>query len=100
VKALPRDAEPDHDTVARFISNQALAVKDLFARVPLKCHVPGLTGGESSALDGREPPSNADKECPGTFEELGKKKKGLEALMGKIIARHIQFDKQAAGETG
>jgi transposase len=98
VKALARDAEPDHDTVAHFISSQAEAGKDLFAQALLKCHALGLTGGELFAIDGREPPSNAAKEWPGALEELEKKKKGLEALMGKIIERHIQFDKQAAGE--
>jgi transposase len=53
VKALARDAEPDHGAIARFISSQAEAVKDLFARVPLKCHALGLTGGELFAIDGR-----------------------------------------------
>jgi hypothetical protein len=62
---LARDAEPDHGAVARFISSQALAVKDLFARAPLKCYALGLTGGELFAIDGRELPSNAAKERPG-----------------------------------
>jgi hypothetical protein len=53
VKAPARDAEPDHGAIARFISSQALAVKDLFARVLLKCHALGLIGGELFAMDGR-----------------------------------------------
>jgi hypothetical protein len=90
VKALARDAEPDHDTVAHFISSQAPAVKDFFAQVLLKCYAPGLTGGELFAIDGCKLPSNAAREWSGTLEELGKKKKDLETLMGKIIAQHIQ----------
>jgi hypothetical protein len=64
-------------------------VKDLFAQVLLKCYALGLTGGELCDIDGYKPPSNAAKEWSGTFEELGKRKKYLEALMGKIIAQHI-----------
>ncbi|MDR1469268.1 MAG: hypothetical protein LBT00_08235 [Spirochaetaceae bacterium] len=85
VKALARDAEPNHDTIARFISSQAEAVKDLFAQVLLKCYALGLIGGELFAIDGCKLPSNAAKEWSGTLEELGKKKKDLEALMEKII---------------
>jgi hypothetical protein len=98
VKALAWDADPDHDTIARFISSQGEAVKGLFVRVLLKCCALGLTGGELFAIDGCKPPSNAAKEWPGTLEELRKKKKDREALMGKIIARHIRLDKESAKE--
>ncbi|MDR1469735.1 MAG: transposase [Spirochaetaceae bacterium] len=98
VKALARDAEPDHDTIAHFISSQAEAVKGLFAQVLLTCYALGLIGGELFAIDGCKLPSNAAKEWSGTLEELGKKKKDLEALMEKIIAQHVQFDKQAGEE--
>jgi hypothetical protein len=98
VKALAWDAEPDHDTIAHFISSQAEAVKDLFAQVLLKCYALGLIGGELFAIDGRKLPSNASKEWSGTLEELGKKKQDLERLMEKIIAQHIQLDKESAKE--
>jgi hypothetical protein len=55
-------------------------VKDLFAQVLLKCYALGLIGGELFAIDGCKLPSNAAKEWSGTLEELGKKKKDLEAL--------------------
>jgi hypothetical protein len=93
VKALARDAEPDHDTIAHFISSQAEAVKGLFAQVLLKCYALGLIGGKLFAIDGCKLQSNAAKEWSGTLGELGKKKKDLEALMEKIIAQHVQFDK-------
>jgi hypothetical protein len=32
VKALAQDAEPDHDTIAHFISSHAEVVKGLFAQ--------------------------------------------------------------------
>jgi transposase len=75
VKALARDAKPDHDTIAYFISSQAEAVKDLFARVLLKCYAPGLMDGELAVIDGCKLPSNAAKEWSGTLEELGKKER-------------------------
>jgi hypothetical protein len=43
----------------------------------------GIVGGELFAIDGCKLPSNASKEWPGTLEELGKKKKDLEVLMGE-----------------
>jgi transposase len=98
VKALARDAEPDHDTIAHFISSQPEAVKELFAQVLLKCYALGLIGRELFAIDGCKLPSNAAKEWSGTLEELGKKKEGLERLMEQIIAQHIRLDQEAAGE--
>jgi transposase len=62
VKVLARDAEPDHDTIAHFISSQGEAVKGLFAQVLLKCHALGLIGGELFAIDGCTLPSHAAKE--------------------------------------
>jgi transposase len=98
VKALARDAGPDHDAIAHCISSQAEAVKELFAQVVLKCYALGLIGGELFAIDGCKLPSNAAKEWSETLEELGKKKRDLEALMEKILAQHIQLDKQAETE--
>jgi hypothetical protein len=85
--------------VPDFIASQAEAVKDLFAQVLLKCYALGLIGGELFAIDGCKLPSNAAKEWSGTLEELGKKKKDLEALMKKIIGQHVQLDAQAEAET-
>jgi transposase len=73
VKALARDAEPDHDTIAHFISSQADAVKDLFSQVLLTCDSLGLIGGDMFAIDGCTLPSNAAKEWSGTIGELEKR---------------------------
>ena len=75
VKALARDAEPDHDTIAHFISSPAEAVADLFSQVLLQCPSLGLVGGEVFAIDGCKLPSNAAKERSGTIEEREKKGK-------------------------
>ncbi|MDR2796891.1 MAG: hypothetical protein LBB80_00935 [Treponema sp.] len=80
------------------MSSQAEAVKDLFSQVRLKCYALGLIGEERFAIDGCKLPSNAAKEWSGTHEELGKEKKSLEALRGKLLGQHGAPDKQAAGE--
>jgi transposase len=52
VKALARDAEPDHDTIAHFISSQPQAIRGLFSQVLFECHALDLIGGELFAIDG------------------------------------------------
>ena len=62
LKALAKDAEPDHDTIATFISRNNEAVSDLFTQVVLQCGELELITGEMFAIDGCKLPSNADKE--------------------------------------
>jgi hypothetical protein len=62
--------------------------------------VSGMRTMRVFAIDGCKLPSNAAKEWSGTLEEPGKKRKELEALMEKIIAQHIQLDKEPAEEKG
>jgi transposase len=45
-KALSEDMEPDHDTIAAFISANAEAVEDLFVQVVLQCAELKLITGE------------------------------------------------------
>ncbi|MDR0722363.1 MAG: hypothetical protein LBF75_06155 [Treponema sp.] len=42
VQALARDTQPDHDTIAHFISSQAEAVKELVTQVLPKWYALGL----------------------------------------------------------
>jgi hypothetical protein len=100
VKALAWDAEPDHATIAHFISSQAEAVKELFAQVLCQCYALGLIGGDLFAIDGCKLPSNASKEWSGTIEELKKKSADAKKLMGKIIAQHIELDKEGKEGSG
>jgi transposase len=94
VKALAQDAEPDHDTIAHFISSYAAAVKTLFSQVLLTCNELGLIGGDLFAVDGCKLPSNASKEWSGTIGELEQKKKNMEELAAKIVEQHNLLDKQ------
>jgi transposase len=62
VKALAADAEPDHDTIAHFISSNSAAIQSLFAQILLRCSELGLINGEMFAIDGCKLPSNASRE--------------------------------------
>jgi hypothetical protein len=93
VKALAEDKEPDHDTIAAFISGNSEQVKDLFTQILLQCAQLGLITGEMFALDGCKLPSNAAKEWSGTIKELRKKRDKLSAYIGRIIVRHKEMDR-------
>ncbi|MCL1912183.1 MAG: transposase, partial [Leptospirales bacterium] len=58
-KALAESSEPDHDTIATFVSSNSEAVNNLFTQVLLKCSELKLITGEMFAIDGCKLPSNA-----------------------------------------
>jgi hypothetical protein len=93
-KALAEDLEPDHDTIASFISANNEEVKDLFGQVLFKCSELKLVTGEMSAIDGCKLPSNASKECSGKIEELKKKRDKLEKYIERVIQQHRELDKE------
>jgi len=78
VKALAENCEPDHSTIAEFISTNSEAIKDLFAQILLQCSKLELITGEMFAIDGCKLSSNASKEWSGTIEDLTKKRDKLE----------------------
>jgi transposase len=91
-KALAEDSEPDHDTIAAFISGNGDAVTDLFTQVLLQCAQLNLITGEMFAVDGCKLPSNAAKEWSGTIAELRKKRDKLAEYIKRIITRHRALD--------
>jgi len=93
IKALAEDSEPDHDTIATFISKNKEAVKDLFTKVLLQCSELKLITGEMFAIDGCKLPSNASKEWSGKIEELKKKRDKLENYITRLLYRHQELDK-------
>ena len=84
IKALADGAEPDHATIAKFISGNCEAVQDLFVQVVLRCDELDLITGEMFAHDECKLPSNASKEWSGTIEGLKKKKARLEKFAQKL----------------
>ena len=93
VKALAEDSEPDHDTIAAFISTNNEEVSDLFTKILFKCSELKLITGEMFAIDGCKLPSNASKECSGKIEELKKKRDKLRKYIGRVIKQHRELDK-------
>ena len=67
LKSLSGDSEPDHGTIAAFVSTNSEAVKDLFTQVLMQCDELELITGEMYSLDGCKLPSNASKEWSGTI---------------------------------
>jgi transposase len=92
VKSLAADNEPDHDTIATFISMNSKAVTDLFTQVVMQCDELELITAEMFALDGCKLPSNASKEWSGTIENLKKKKARLEKHVARLVERHKKLD--------
>jgi len=94
-KALAEDCEPDHDTIAAFISANHEAVTDLFTQVLMQCAKLGLITGEMFGIDGVKMPSNASKEWSGTIKTLKKKKEKLKKHISRLLLRHRELDKNA-----
>ena len=72
--ALACGQQPNHSTIAGFVSSMKDEILRLFRDVLLVCEEMNLVGGTMFALDGCKLPSNASKELSGTFTELRKKK--------------------------
>jgi transposase len=96
VKALADEMEPDHSTIASFVSSNPKAINRVAVEVVLKCAQLGLIKGDMFAIDGCKLPSNASKEWSGTLSEFKKKRIKLEKLLAKIIEQQKQNDKADA----
>jgi transposase len=90
--ALACGQQPDHSTIATFVSSMKDEILPLFRDVLLVCQEMDLLGGTFFALDGLKLPSNASKEWSGTRSELQRKKERLEARVNEILAEHLQED--------
>jgi len=91
--ALACGQQPDHSTIATFVSSMTGEILPLFRDVLLVCQEMDLLGGTFFALDGLKLPSNASKEWSGTRSELHRKKERLEAKVKELLAEHVQEDK-------
>ena len=98
VKALAENTEPDHSTIAAFISSNNEAIKDLFSQILLKCFKLKLINGEMFGIDGCKLPSNASKEWSGTIEELTKKRDKLKNYIGRLLSIHQELDNNKNGK--
>jgi transposase len=92
--ALACGQQPDHSTIAAFVSSMKDEILPLFRDVLLVCEEMNLLGGTMFALDGCKLPSNASKEWSGTFPELHKKKQKIEAKVAQLLEEQVQADRQ------
>ena len=90
--ALSADLQPDHSTLADFISRSPEAIADLFSQIVLTCDQLGLIGKDMFAIDGCKLPSNASKEWSGTHAELNKKRKKIDRAVRRMLQRHQETD--------
>ncbi len=90
--ALSCGFEPDHSTIAHFVSSMKDEIESIFCNVLLVCEELNLLGGTHFSLDGLKLPSNASKEWSGTFTELGKKRDKLQEKLNEVLSEHIRQD--------
>ena len=98
--ALACGQQPDHSTIATFVSAMKEEILPLFRDVLLVCQEMDLLGGTFFALDGLKLPSNASKEWSGTRSELHRKKERLEAKVQQLLKEHVRGDKEDDGGPG
>ena len=72
--ALTCGQQPDHSTIAAFVSSMKDQILPLFRDILLVCEDQKLLGGTFFALDGCKLPSNASKEWSGKISDLKRKK--------------------------
>jgi transposase len=98
--ALACGQQPDHSTIAAFVSSMKDEILPLFRDVLLVCEDMNLLGGTMFALDGCKLPSNASKEWSGTFPELQKKKQKIEAKVLQLLEEQMQTDRGQGEPSG
>ncbi len=91
--ALACGQQPDHSTIAAFVSSMKDEILPLFRDVLLVCEEMNLLGGTMFALDGCKLPSNASKEWSGTVAELRKKKAKIETKVAQLLDEQIHNDR-------
>lgn len=93
--ALSCGQQPDHSTIAAFISSMGIEkVVNLFTQVLLICDQEGLLGGTHFSLDGLKLSSNASKEWSGTHKELKQKQLNLQKKVTEAVQEHRDADRR------
>jgi len=91
--ALSCGQQPDHSTIAEFVSCMKDEIMPLFRDVLLVCDEEGLLGGTFFALDGCRVSSNASKDWSGKTSDLERKKEKIEEKVEQLIQRQVEGDK-------
>jgi len=91
--ALACGQQPDHSTIATFVSSMKSEIMPLFRDVLLVCEEMKLLGGTFFALDGSKLPSNASKEWSGKHSDLNRKKEKIEKKVEQLLQEQVAADK-------
>jgi len=90
--ALGCGQQPDHSTIAAFVSSMQDQILPLFRDILLICEEQKLLGGTFFALDGCKLPSNASKEWSGRISDLKNKQAKLEQKVQRLLKEQIEVD--------
>jgi len=96
--ALTCGEQPDHSTIAGFVSSMKEEIKLMFRDVLLVCEEEGLLGGTFFALDGCKLASNASKEWSGTLKDLRWKKEKIEKKVRQLVEEQVKVDRGKDGD--
>jgi len=96
--ALADCEQPDHSTIAEFVSSMKDEIRSLYTDVLLVCEEEDLLGGTFFALDGCQLSSNASARWSGKISDIKKKKDKIEAKVRGLIETQIQADRNDAGD--
>jgi len=91
--ALSCGQNPDHSTIAAFVSTMQEQIQPLFRDVLLVCEEEGLLGGSEFSLDGCKLQGNASKRSSGTFKVLKSKKESIEKKVKNLLNQQIEADR-------
>jgi transposase len=92
--ALSCGEQPDHSTIAAFVSSMKEEIKPMFRDVLMVCEEEGLLGGTFFALDGCKLASNASKEWSGTIGDLRRKKERMERKVKQLVEEQVKIDQR------
>jgi transposase len=92
--ALACGQQPDHSTIATFVSCMKGEISPLFRDVLLVCDEMDLLGGTFFALDGSKLPSNASKQWSGKHSDLKRKKEKIEKKVAQLLKEQEEADKR------
>ena len=90
--ALACGQQPDHSTIAAFVSTMKDEILPLFRDVLMICEESSLLGGTFFALDGCKIPSNASKDMSGKFSDLTRVKENLEKKIKQLLEEQVDTD--------
>ena len=90
--------QPDHSTIAHFVSSMKDEILFLFRDILLVCEEMELLGGTSFALDGCKLSSNASSRLSGNYSELRSKKDKIEKKVKRLLKEQIETDRRENNE--